>query len=323
MPSAPKTLTVIDDAVLTANAAHENRKHLGASVVGRECAREIWYKFRWTVKGQFDSRMLRLFNRGHREEPQFIRLLREAGIVVHQAGEFGDDNEAYRVTGHDGHFGGTPDAVLENVPDLPPDITALGEFKTFNDNQFKKLKEDRLQTAKWEYFVQMQIYQNFHELPVGLFVAVNKNDDELYLELVPTNPDIGKKYTARAGEIIYATEPPERINESPGFWKCRYCDFKDQCHHAYAPEINCRTCAYSAVGPAGSWVCARGRTEVGEQKGCDEHTYDPRFFDRWQVLDADFDKNLIKIKTSQGKIFLWGPQYQTSEEFKMDCDVPF
>lgn len=58
------------------------REHLGASVIGDECHRKLWYQFRWVIKSDFDARMLRLFNRGHLEEERFIDYLRGIGCVV-------------------------------------------------------------------------------------------------------------------------------------------------------------------------------------------------------------------------------------------------
>jgi hypothetical protein len=59
-----------------------HRKHLGASLIGRECARELWYTFRWVKHKKFDGRMQRLFQRGHLEEGRFIEYLEGVGCTV-------------------------------------------------------------------------------------------------------------------------------------------------------------------------------------------------------------------------------------------------
>ena len=58
------------------------RRHLGASVLARECAREVWYSYRWATDVRFDGRMLRLFLRGQDEEKRFIEILDLVGIKV-------------------------------------------------------------------------------------------------------------------------------------------------------------------------------------------------------------------------------------------------
>jgi hypothetical protein len=58
------------------------RTHLGASVIGRECLREIWLNWRWATRVQFEGRMLRLFDRGHEEEPRFVRWFERVGASI-------------------------------------------------------------------------------------------------------------------------------------------------------------------------------------------------------------------------------------------------
>lgn len=59
-----------------------HRTHLGASLIGRECSRFLWYTFRWVKHVKNDGRTLRLFNRGHREEDRFIEWLEGVGATV-------------------------------------------------------------------------------------------------------------------------------------------------------------------------------------------------------------------------------------------------
>lgn len=58
----------------------QGRHHLGGSLIGRKCKRELWYSFRWAQPPEFEGRMLRLFNRGHREEDRFVEWLRSIGV---------------------------------------------------------------------------------------------------------------------------------------------------------------------------------------------------------------------------------------------------
>lgn len=58
----------------------EGRRHLGGSMIGRKCNRQLWYGFRWASMPKLSGRMLRLFNRGHLEEDRFIGYLRSVGV---------------------------------------------------------------------------------------------------------------------------------------------------------------------------------------------------------------------------------------------------
>ncbi len=76
-----QVLTDIDSyCVKTYDGGH--RAHLGGSQIGEECQRKLWYIFRWCYKEKFDGRMMRLFNRGHREEPRFLEWLEGIGAKV-------------------------------------------------------------------------------------------------------------------------------------------------------------------------------------------------------------------------------------------------
>lgn len=80
-----KRLNLIIDAAYARRHADENdpfRAHLGGSMIGRACEREIWYGFRWAKVPTFGGRMLRLFDRGHEEEFVFVDTLRLAGWIV-------------------------------------------------------------------------------------------------------------------------------------------------------------------------------------------------------------------------------------------------
>src|SRR5580693_1689445 len=73
-----------------------HRNHLGASEMGEECWRKLWYKFRWVKNEKFDGRMLRLFNVGHSAEPRFINYLRGIGFEVK---DFDEDGKQFRISG--------------------------------------------------------------------------------------------------------------------------------------------------------------------------------------------------------------------------------
>jgi hypothetical protein len=59
-----------------------HRKHLGASLIGRDCKRYLWYVFRWCKHVVTTGRQQRLFNRGHREEARFIEWLEGIGFKI-------------------------------------------------------------------------------------------------------------------------------------------------------------------------------------------------------------------------------------------------
>lgn len=230
------------------------RSHMGASLIGGECARAIWYGWRWVTKPKFPGRILRLFNRGHLEEARFIALLLLIGVEVYQQDQQGNQ---FRISHANGHFGGSGDGVGVGVPDLQPGTAALLEFKTHGEKSFKELVSKGVRDAKFEHYVQMNVYMRKMGLAVGLYGAVNKNTDELYLEIIVLDFAVADQFLSRGETLIAMQDPPSRINESPGFWKCRFCDHRPVCHLKAKPELNCRTCTFSQPGSDGQWICNR------------------------------------------------------------------
>jgi len=78
----------------------------------------------------------------------------------------------------------------------------------------------------------------------------------------------------KARDIIYATQLPPRISENPAFYKCKWCDKQDICHHGEVVETNCRSCKYAVPAPEGKWGCKHFNMLIPEDfiaKGCPQH----------------------------------------------------
>jgi hypothetical protein len=238
------------------------REHLGASQIGKNCDRSIWYSFRWAVKPIFKGRMLRLFNRGHLEEARFIALLISIGVKVYQQDAQG---KQYRISDCGGHFGGSGDGVGIGIPDLLASTPALLEFKTHGDKPFQKLKKEGVRKAKPEHFAQMQTYMRKMGLAVAIYGAVNKNDDELYLEIIYLETIAADLYLDRARTLIFLKTPPKKISESPGWYECKYCENYSVCHLGEEPAKNCRTCHFVSFQKNGTVACANPFSEHAKE----------------------------------------------------------
>lgn len=229
-----------------------HRSHIGASQLGRKCTRDIWYSWRWATVSSFSGRILRLFNRGHLEEARLVALLQMIGCDFHQ---FDENGGQFRIAGLDGHYGGGLDGVVVGIPEYP-DEPVLTEFKTHNDKSFKKLEKSGVYTAKFEHYVQMQQYMGFYGLKRALYIAVNKNDDHIYAEIIDYNPMSNNGAFDRANRIFRAVEAPSRINKSPSWYECQFCSHKGVCHMGEPADVNCRTCVHSSPASDATWVCS-------------------------------------------------------------------
>lgn len=264
-----ETLPKIGDAYAQESSGH--RKHLGASLLGRKCSRELWYTFRWTTDERHSGRMIRLFNRGHLEEGRLVALLLMIGCRVFQ---FDDNGQQYRIVGHDGHYGGGLDCVVEGIPDCPGE-PLLGEFKTHNKKSFEKLVDNGLYSAKFEHYVQMNQYMGAYSLRRGIYIAVCKDDDSLYSEIINYDEGVAAQANERAGRIIRSEEPPQRIAKTSSWYECKFCSHHGVCWGSKPPARNCRTCEFSSPEKDGAWVCRKHSFELSKEAqaaGCSDYT---------------------------------------------------
>jgi hypothetical protein len=233
--------------------------------------------------------MLRLFNRGHLEEPRFVALLMMLGVEFWQ---YDENGKQFRISFADGHGGGSGDGVGRGIPDLPPNTAFLAEFKTHSEKSFIKLAgklEDwrkcrtgkgqftgeGVRLTKFEHFVQMQTYMHKMGLAAALYMAVCKNTDDLYAEVVHLDTEFAEQFISRGEQLVKMQAAPKRINESPGFWKCRFCDKHPVCHGGLAPERNCRTCQFVEPTANGTWTCHRFNVlldKATQATGCAEYS---------------------------------------------------
>lgn len=248
------------------------RGYLGASSLGKKCSRELWYGFRWALQPKFPARILRLFDRGNREEAVFEKLLADAGIQYWPHDPVTGDQ--YLVTFANKHIGGHTDGQGKGLPDLDADVLFLGEFKTHNDKSFKDVVKHGVQISKPVHYTQMQLYMDRLNIPWALYGAVNKNDDDLHWELVRHDPNHAAYHIQRADMIVAATTPPERMSENPGWYECKWCDFYTVCHLGARMDETCRNCVHSHPLKDGDWWCGQHdiRLSISEQQaGCQDH----------------------------------------------------
>lgn len=258
------------------------RKHLGASLIGDDCARKTWYSWHWAKEIKFDARILRLFNRGHLEEPRMMALLMMIGCEIWQ---FDTNGKQYRISGHGGHYGGGLDGVALGIPEFPL-VPGLTEFKTHSEKSFNEIRAVGVLKAKNSHFQQMQQYMGFHKLSFGLYMAVNKNTDEIYAEILMFDKLYYDKYLALAGKIVESKVPLPKISQNSKYYVCGYCDYRQICHGKDLPAQNCRTCIYSEASLLGDgdWLCTNKEranimplTKLEQYQGCSLYEVNSHF----------------------------------------------
>lgn len=280
------------------------RTHLGASLIGKECRRELWYGFRWVKKEEFDGRMYRLFQRGHLEEARFIEYLMGIGCKVQpfdpswalmfntSTGDFttvqidsigyeqcqiegyidvSTDSDKIKVANAQnieypvqwkvgavqGHFGGSMDGRGYLPDGYPITEEILFEFKTANEKSSKDLDAKGMQMSKEQHYHQTCTYGYLEGFNYVCYVSTNKNDDEIYLEILPLNKKTGEMDVLKAESIIFSQEPPPKLYENPTYYKCKTCAYTNICHGNNTIDIyrNCRSCKNARPIENKQWKC--------------------------------------------------------------------
>jgi len=261
------------------------RGHMGGSVLGHKCERYLWYMFRWTFKEHFSGRMRRLFRRGQLEERVIVADLRAIGIDIREVG----NNQAKVDFGT--HISGSVDGIIVKGVPGHTDEKFIAEFKTHNKRSFDLVARKGVKESKPMHYAQMQIYMKGKEIPKALYVAVCKDNDEMYTEIVEFDEELADQLLRKGEFITTADEAPPRLSKDPTWFMCKTCPAKHICHEGQpTKQINCRTCAHSSPQPDGTWDCTRfDAEEIPEdfqRKGCDSHVLHPDVVP-WPRVESD------------------------------------
>lgn len=249
------------------------RFHLGASQLGADCERAVWMSYRWFDNEEFEGTKLRLFDTGKREEFRFLEELEAIGVELN----FIDNNPElqHRISAYGGHFAGSLDAIATRVDPENPETPYVIEFKTHNTKSFNALKKEGVQQSKWQHYVQVQIYMGITSIHQALYLAVHKDTDELYEEIISFDKAVFEQMMQKARRLIHSQTAPFKINESPQYYKCKWCPMSNVCHKGAAPKKSCRSCVYAKPHETGKWHCSKKDELLDNQQqltGCDDYT---------------------------------------------------
>lgn len=251
------------------------RWHLGASIIGRPCDRYLYGVFHWWKKSTASGRKLRLFQRGKDEEKQMNYLLRGIGFEVEEVNPA--TGKQWVSSFLNGHFGGSSDGIIKfpqswNIPGR-----FIPEYKTSKTGAtFTNLaKSGGIERNKEEHFVQQSVYGYGNKIGYGVYLAVNKNDDDLICEVTKLSIEKAEAAIRRAENIITTDYVPAMIPGAKStYFQCKMCDFHGVCHEGDKIEKNCRSCIHSEPVANAEWRCTKYGYDIPREfvyKGCDEH----------------------------------------------------
>lgn len=194
------------------------RNYIGASLIGDECLRKIWYEYNGYEREPHSPLLLRTFEIGKRLESFVLSLIKEAGFnVVNEdgTGECMDSELPY--------FRGTYDALL-----FKP--RAILEIKSANHSSFNVFCRKGLKRWSPRYYSQLQAYMGMAEIYEGYIVVINKDTSEIMDEHVLFDEKHYLELRKKASLIAIAKIPPLKVSQSPLWFQCKTCQFNKICH---------------------------------------------------------------------------------------------
>ncbi|WNT47781.1 Cas4-domain exonuclease [Salmonella phage SPLA2] len=250
----------IDVKIVEAHEREERRGHLGASQIGHNCYRYLWHVLHWSYKEKFTAKQLRLFERGNLEESRIVKWLRSVCDEVLDVNP--KTGKQWRIHDFNDIFSGSCDCVIKYKG-----VWALAEFKTHGDKSFKELiKLKSVKASKPVHYAQMQVYMRKLKLNQAVYIAINKNTDEMYFEVVEIDLLESDIQLSKAEAVVYAESGLDmpKISESPIWWECKpgMCTYHHLCHKGAMPDSNCRTCHYSKPLQGKVWYCNKHQKEL-------------------------------------------------------------
>lgn len=196
----------------------EPRDYIGASSIGSECLRQIWYAYKGVKPEGVPPKTRRIWATGKHLEELVIKWLIDAGINV----------MTFDVT-----------YTSKNVPQLQGHIDALIqikkkncilEIKTAKNASYNVFVAKGLLAWNPQYYAQIQTYMGMSSIHQAYILVLNKDNSALSDELITFNEGFYQALERKAQMIASAVIDPPKINNSPLFFKCKMCSFNKVCH---------------------------------------------------------------------------------------------
>lgn len=213
----------------------QRRTYVGASGIGRQCSRAIWYDYNGYPRRDKPAEVFWAIECGHRSEDIMAEWLRSVPGIQLQTEKPNGEQFGFEALG--GKFRGHVDGIITGLHHAPKTV-AVWEHKSKNQkgfNAFQTAKEKfgtKRALKEWDevYFIQAQIYMHYmnlkrHYLTVSL--GGLRDVDSCWTEY---QPEVALAAIAKAEKIIYSTSEPPRISNQSDFYLCKFCDFADICH---------------------------------------------------------------------------------------------
>jgi hypothetical protein len=197
----------------------EARDYIGASVIGSDCWRRIWYEYRGEKGDGVTAKTRRTWDIGKNLEGLILDWIEGSGFVIERKwiGLISKDMQFFR---------GNIDSLL--MKDGKPE--AIIEIKTAKDSSFNLFVKKGVKDWNPQYYAQVQSYMGMSNIHKAYIVVLNKDNSEIFDEMVLFDKDFYEELENKASLIASSEMPPPKINSSPLWYQCKMCKFNKVCH---------------------------------------------------------------------------------------------
>ncbi len=195
------------------------RDYIGASGIGAECLRQIWYEYKGFEAEDVPTKIRRTWAIGRNLEGLILDWLTEAGLDIARTWP---DLESEGMPFFKGH--------LDSVWMKKGKAFAIIEIKTAKDASFNIFAKKGLKAWNPQYYAQIQSYMGMSGIYSAYILVLNKDSSDIADELVGFDPVFYQKLREKATMIASANVSPPRINSSPLWFQCKMCKFNKVCH---------------------------------------------------------------------------------------------
>ena len=278
------------------------RGHLGMSGIGDGDERKTWLNHRWCLPSPFKGRMLRLFDLGNHIEDQLVHFIKKTKVFDISAVD--SNGGQYRASYLGGHFAGSCDGFVKRVIDSDPDEVVLFEAKSCNDKRFRELvKLGDYQGWSQAYQWQLHCYMGCFNLKKAMAVVMNKNNSEIYSEIIDFNPSIWEQAQEKAKRIISSDKPPSGLSSTDWRLKNETPQYRESyLGNRLPPSVNCRnchSCKPDMESDNAAWHCSRFNKDLAldEQKqGCRDHLWNHNLV-KAELLEEECTEDVMAYRS--------------------------
>lgn len=195
------------------------RDYIGASIIGSDCLRQIWYEFKGTKAEKVPAKTRRTWAIGKNLEGLILDWLDESGLDICRIWY---DLRSESVPIFQGH--------LDSVWFKHKEAHAIVEIKTAKDASFKIFVKSGIRIWNPQYYAQVQSYMGMSAIFSTYILVLNKDNSVISDELVTFDEEYYRQLEQKALMISQAVVAPPKINGSALYFKCKMCKFNEVCH---------------------------------------------------------------------------------------------